>query len=223
MDATIPNGSSYAWSGGNSANAAANNFDDGGVYTVTATDAFGCVSSTEFELFILGDPVAKISKTGSAGTAYLFSSANSQEVGPSTDYLWTFNSVDTSTAPNPTYIFPWNGTPVTYPVTLEVDNGCNTDIATLNLVVDPLGVEDVKSAEFKVYPNPTNGNVFIAGSAAWQDLRVSIMDQAGRVVMTDAFNGGQLVELNVSNLPAGAYLIQMSSDERTETQNLIIQ
>lgn len=223
VDASIPNGNSYAWSGGNAANAAANNFDDEGVYTVTATDAFGCVSETEFELFILGDPKADIDYTGSAGTAYLFSSAGSDEIGPNTDYLWTFNSIDTSTQANPTYIFPWNGTPTTYPVTLEVDNGCETDIASLNLVVDPLGVAELKAATFQVYPNPTNGNVFITAKDGWKDLNVTIMDNAGRVVMTEAFTGAQMVELNVAHLAAGSYLIQLSDNELNETQTLIIQ
>ena len=41
IDATIPDGSSYAWTGGASTGTAINNFTASGSYSVTATDNHG--------------------------------------------------------------------------------------------------------------------------------------------------------------------------------------
>ena len=58
IDATINNGTSYAWSGGSSINAAVNTFNDAGNYTVTATDSYGCSSTDGFQLTVLEAPEA---------------------------------------------------------------------------------------------------------------------------------------------------------------------
>jgi hypothetical protein len=223
-DATIPDGSTYAWTGGSSTSTAANTFSSTGSYSVTATDNFGCVSSSDFDLLVLGAPEADISFTGSAGTAFLFSSAGSVNTSPNTTYLWTFNSIETSTAANPTYVFPWNGNPTTYPVSLVIDNGCGQDPDEINLTVDPLGVSDIAEEIFSIYPNPTKDNVQLTLTSEWSALELTVFDNSGRVVMSEAFNGGlNVIDVNVSNLAAGTYMLKVTSDEMTEIKALIVQ
>jgi hypothetical protein len=225
IDATIPDGSSYAWTGGASTGTAINNFTASGSYSVTATDNHGCVSTSDFNLLVLGEPVANISYTGSGGTAFNFSSAGSTHTSPNTTYLWTFNSIDTSTAANPTYVFPWNGPPTTYPVSLIVDNGCGQDPAEKNITVDPIGVADVAANEvFTVYPNPASENVQLTMTAEWNKLVLTVFDNAGRVVISKTYNAGlNVIDVNISELAAGAYMLQVTSDDQTEVQPLIIQ
>ena len=223
IDATIPDGSSYAWSGGSAMTSAVNQFTTSGAYNVTATDLHGCVSSSDFNLMVLGEPVAAIDYAGTGGTAFLFNSQTSQQISPNTTYLWTFNSIDTSTALNPAYVFPWNGTPTTYPVSLEIDNGCGTDLATMNITVDPIGVNEVENTVFSIYPNPTQDNVFITAGAQWSTLDVTVLDNAGRIVLAESFNGQQNIELNTKQLASGTYLVKMISDSNSEVHTLIVQ
>ncbi len=223
IDATIPDGSSYAWSGGSAMTSAVNQFTASGAYNVTATDLHGCVSSSDFNLLVLGEPVAAIDYAGTGGTAFLFNSQTSQQISPNTTYLWTFNSIDTSTALNPAYVFPWNGTPTTYPVSLEIDNGCGTDLATMNITVDPIGVNEVENTVFSIYPNPTQDNVFITAGAQWSTLDVTVLDNAGRIVLAESFNGQQNIELNTKQLASGTYLVKMISDSNSEVHTLIVQ
>ena len=222
VDATIPDGSSYAWSGGSAQTAAANDFSTSGAYSVTATDVHGCVSTSDFDLMVLGEPDADIDYVGTAGTAYIFSSANTTNTSANTTYLWTFNSIDTSSAANPSYVFPWNGTPTTYPVTLVVDNGCGESLKAIDITV-VVGVDELETKTFEVYPNPATDNFFIAAGSDFNTLDVTIIDNAGRSVYSQSYNGQQVIEVNTSDLASGAYLIKMVSESSSEVQTLIVQ
>jgi hypothetical protein len=222
VDATIPDGSSYAWSGGSAQTSAANDFSTSGAYSVTATDIHGCVSTSDFDLMVLGAPDAAIDYVGTAGPAYLFSSANTTNTSANTTYLWTFNSIDTSTAANPSYVFPWNGPPTTYPVTLVVDNGCGESLKAIDITV-VVGVDELETKAFEVYPNPATDNFFIAAGSDFNTLDVTIIDNAGRSVYSQSYNGQQVIEVNTSDLASGAYLIKMVSESSSEVQTLIVQ
>jgi hypothetical protein len=51
-----------------------------------------------------------------------------------------------------------------------------------------------------------------------------VFDNSGRVVMSKAYNAGlNVIDVNVSELAAGAYMLQVTSDNMTEVQTLIIQ
>lgn len=212
LDATIPDGTNYAWSGGNSMTAAVNTFDQSGSYTVTATDAFGCVSVDSFELAILGEPTAVINHQGSGGTAIQFNSGNSSGLGMNTTYSWTFVNGDTSSLANPIYIFPWSATPTTYTISLEINNGCGVDVETMEIVIDPLGVEDLESGTFAIYPNPTTDVLNIATNDV-EATSVSIIDLSGRTVLeTPMTAGSNTLTVDVSALAAGSYIVKIADN-----------
>lgn len=222
IDGTINDGISYAWSDGSTtAVITISQSDD---YTVTATDAFGCVSTDSFNVNILEDPVAAITYQGTGGSAYQFSSATSQFIGSNTTYNWVFDNGNTSTQANPFYIFPWSATPVTYNVSLEVDNGCETDDAQLTIVVDPLGIPGIGNVEgFSVFPNPVKNTLFIASEVSWTELQVDIMDMTGRNLSSESFNAGQqLLSMDVSELAAGNYIVRLTADGNTGVYHVIV-
>jgi len=224
IDGTIPDGTSYTWSGGSSTTTAVNTFDTEGAYSITATDSYGCTSSDEFELFVLGEPVPVIDYVGTGGLALFFNSQNSLEVGPSASYLWTFNGIDTSSAPNPSYVFPWSASPATYPVLLVIDNGCGVGQATIQVTLDPLGTDPVNKGDaFGLFPNPARDVVYIKGTQEWNSIEISILDNSGRLVYTSKHTGGnQLLELNTSGLASGSYIVKINTDGSNEVHPLIL-
>ncbi len=225
VDATIADGTSYAWSDGSSINTVSNDFSTSGSYSVTATDVFGCVSTSDFDLLVLGAPDADISYTGSAGTAFHFSSAGSSNLGSNTAYLWTFNGADTSSAANPTYVFPWNGNPTSYPVSLVIDNGCGQELAEISITVDPLSVSNINTVDFAVYPNPTSDIINITlGSEVNQEGKVEIMDITGRVLNLERIASGQAIAiLDLTDLANGSYLIKVSADGNSSVTSVVKQ
>lgn len=77
------------------------------------------------------------------------------------------------------------------------DNFCNilTDVSDTGL----------ESVPFSIYPNPTNSLLQIRTTA--QDFDIHIVNQVGQVVNTTRNN-----TVDVSHLPAGYYLVQLSKD-----------
>lgn len=78
---------------------------------------------------------------------------------------------------------------------------------------------------YKLYPNPTTGNVFIQWmSQADQPEDIVVLDQTGRLVYHLSTN--QLHEktmLNLNTLQDGLYLIQMRTKDRISTQKILLQ
>lgn len=223
INAAIPDGTAYSWSGGSTPSTAINSFDTEGTYNVTATDAFGCISSDEFELLLLGEPVAVIDYVATAGLAYFFNSQNSQETGSSTTYLWTFNGTDTSSAPNPSYVFPWSVTPVSYPVMLQIDNGCGIDIEEIQISVATGTDELANRKNFSVFPNPGTDVLNIKGNQEWEAIEISILDNAGRTVyFLDHARASDFLELNVSKLARGTYMMTIATPSTIEIHPLVL-
>jgi hypothetical protein len=52
LTATASEGSTYAWSDGSSTSSATNTFDASGVYSLTVTDTYGCISSTQLNITV---------------------------------------------------------------------------------------------------------------------------------------------------------------------------
>ncbi|MDC1221498.1 T9SS type A sorting domain-containing protein [Salibacteraceae bacterium] len=227
IDATIANGTSYAWSGGTSINTASNDFTDAGTYSVTATDAFGCSSTDDFGLTVLEAPTAAITETH-AGNAYFFDGTSSLYISNNTTYNWDFGYNNlTATTPTATVTYPWSdpNNPTTYTVTLSIDNGCGTDVKQTDYTPDPLGIDAIAEGSFGLYPNPANENVnFVLDGAASAQGTVQVMDIAGRVLASQIIAAGQINgEINLTELASGSYLVKISVDGNSSVNTLIKQ
>ncbi len=225
VDATINNGLSYAWSGGNSNTTALNTFDVSDIYSVTATDDLGCVSVDTFTIDFIGSPVAQITYTTAGGFGVFFSSASSQQISSNTTYEWTFNGIDNSNLANPYYLFPYNGGGATYPVTLEIDNGCDVDQIEMDITLDPVSVQELGNANgISVYPNPANNVLNIAQENAWKNAEFTLVDLSGRVVFSqEVTDGNQIVTFNLSDVASGAYSLQIVQESGSQTLPVIVE
>ena len=90
---------------------------------------------------------------------------------------------------------------------------------------DPwLGVDDgvISELEFNLYPNPTNGEVWISSKGQTGQLQIELLDIQGRKIKEfNSFSGN----LNLGELNDGLYLLRVS-DPRTGAigiQRIVIQ
>jgi hypothetical protein len=226
LDATIANGTSYAWSGGSTPTSATNNFNDGGAYTVTATDSYGCSSVDSFEVVVLEAPEAVITTPSYSGYIYVFDASTSPYLTSSSSVNWNFGtgaSPATSTNVMETVVYPWSNpsAPASYSVSLEINNGCGVDIATA-VVTPSLGVEDLKAGEFAIFPNPANDMVTIATKDV-EAGNIIILDMSGRMVAQAPMRAGSNNhDMNISDLAAGSYIVKVVTDASTQTKQLIV-
>ena len=83
--------------------------------------------------------------------------------------------------------------------------------------------DDIEVSPFKVYPNPSNGEIKINVAGAQGEGNVSIFDINGRRVFTQNVSLEGTVQIQAQNLSAGVYIMQVRGVNASQTTKLIIQ
>lgn len=101
-------------------------------------------------------------------------------------------------------------------------NGFKMRYYALASVENYSGIEDMK-----VYPNPAKDNLFVTFNMPESgSMALKLMDMTGKVVLVDAFEatvGENSHTVNVSNLKAGMYLLQMETPTGKMIQKVLVQ
>ncbi|WP_370031144.1 T9SS type A sorting domain-containing protein [Flavobacterium sp. 28YEA47A] len=84
-----------------------------------------------------------------------------------------------------------------------------------------LSTNKVEANKFSVYPNPSNGLVNISNDLNSTLSSVSFSDLNGRTIKTVKLNGDSSAQVNISELAAGVYMMNISSDQGTITKKII--
>lgn len=97
----------------------------------------------------------------------------------------------------------------------------STGILVIEDMVDNAGVDVqvYEQAHASVYPNPANDRVIIESESPVQ--KAVLFDLNGRVVKVEQVNGENFYQLNMSDLTAGFYMLQLTFDNQ-QIQNLKI-
>ncbi len=95
----------------------------------------------------------------------------------------------------------------------------------------PLGIEEntaLKANSFEVYPNPANNNVYVNFDLKSNaDVNITITNMVGQTVMNvtnlNNVNGSQNISVDVRNLNAGVYFVNLNVNNDVKVQKLVIQ
>jgi hypothetical protein len=82
----------------------------------------------------------------------------------------------------------------------------------VRLNADELSIDDKKVATFAFFPNPTADQLNIVVAAENEGIVINVHDMAGNLVETidmGVINGGNSIELQVSDYASGLYTIEM--------------
>ena len=101
----------------------------------------------------------------------------------------------------------------TYVQNLQTVNGCDS---TITLILDVnSSLMDVEHSELSFYPNPTDSKVNFSQAIE----KVEVIDLTGKTIFT--FSNAKTI--NIESLPAGAYYLRLTNDEKTIMQKVIKQ
>ena len=136
--------------------------------------------------------------------------------------IWDFGDGKGSTLGNTTHLYLQNGT---YTVTLNVDNGCGTDSKTKSVTigqatsVSPITTE----SNVNLYPNPSTGKITIDLGLNSGYNALSIYDFMGKMVkQTKLDQSTQKIQLDLSSLSSGMYLVRLNSKDQYEELKVVI-
>lgn len=106
-----------------------------------------------------------------------------------------------------------------------VSNFPSGDLATDAFELDAVaGIEENLANTLNVYPNPASDIVNVSFEANG-DYEIAILDLQGRVVASQSLkslSGTQNVEFPVSDLAKGSYIVKISTNGVSQTQNVVI-
>jgi hypothetical protein len=114
----------------------------------------------------------------------------------------------------------------TFPVWVTVDNGCVAH-DTILITFDPCtGIDENGNASISVYPNPTEGIVFIS-TGGYSDLQVQLNSIDGKTLFNgkaSELNGpSDLKEIDLSKYATGVYFIRLTEGDMVKVVKIIKQ
>ena len=114
-------------------------------------------------------------------------------------------------------------------VNISITDNSNLNATTLSRVAfddlswtcySKLGIDSLNSTEFKIYPNPSNGNFNIIFDDSNGVHSVEIFSLLGQKVFEKS--NSQNSAISVNNLQKGTYLIKVTKDYKSRTEKIII-
>ena len=207
------------------------NVSEAGVYTQTLQTVNGCDSIVTLTLNVNPIYNTELTATICEGQTYTENGFNVNEAGVYTQTLTSVNGCDSivtlTVSVNPTFDttitatinagemyseFGFNESEAgTYVQNLQTVNGCDS---TITLILDVnSSLMDVVDTELSFYPNPTNSKITFSQMIE----KIEVIDLTGKVIFT--FRNES--EINVESLPAGAYYLRLTNNDKAVLRKLI--
>ncbi len=225
MDITAPAGP-HTITGGNSETYPVTFFADGintGVFTTNLTILSNDPSLTNLEIPVTVTVTGmsadfQVSGGPSSGIPFNFQS-NSPTA---TSWLWEFGDGATSNQENPSHTYQVGNS---YTVTLTVfnDAGCSAVVTTeLSVLTD---VEELES-EIALYPNPSDGNIYIKHTSDETYSEIRVVNSIGQVVklIDTSANTSEVYHLLLENFAPGMYILELKfADNQILQRKFVLQ
>jgi hypothetical protein len=180
-------------------------WSESGIYTDVITMQSGCDSIITINLTIpvvesiVGENSNVLSATSTAEFYQWMNCEDNQPISGATEY----------------YFEP--ATDGSYALQLS-NQGCTDISGCIEYVY--IGLDEPESAQFELYPNPTNGRFYILNSAAQKIKGVVISDIYGNIIANHSKLNGSLLEIDI-DVSNGIYFVQIDSASGIEIIKLI--
>ncbi|MCB0755291.1 MAG: T9SS type A sorting domain-containing protein [Flavobacteriales bacterium] len=89
-------------------------------------------------------------------------------------------------------------------------------------MVGGLAVNEIDLGNLSIYPNPTNGTVFVDVEKADMVLEIRVTDVVGRVVFTEATAGANRTQLELAGLNNGIYHVNLITENGVVSNRVVL-
>lgn len=164
-------------------------------------------------------PIASATITNTGGSSFEFDASSSSNLG---NVSWVFGDGNTGQGTIVNHTYSSFGT---YNAQCIIRNGCGSD--TLTQTVQVISVNEYSAvSQLTVYPNPASQIVYLElNSKESQVVNLELITMDGRVAFRNqqsVIQGDNSIELNIGELPAGAYTLRLTSDRDFVNTPLIV-
>ncbi|MEM0995994.1 MAG: PKD domain-containing protein [Bacteroidota bacterium] len=139
-------------------------------------------------------------------------------------WAWDFGDGFTSNAANPTHNYAGIGP---YTVCLAVENACGARDTNCTVLPTLVGVESRAWRTVSLYPNPNSGRFQLEAELnASGNLKIRVFDVRGKLTADmdlGPVSGRIQREIDLGNVPAGRYLLQVELDGQTVNRVFTVQ
>ncbi|MBC7381868.1 MAG: PKD domain-containing protein [Bacteroidia bacterium] len=183
-------------------------------------------------VFVTDKPAANFNfvQTSTSGSREFTFTNTTDSKGFVTTYAWDFgvtaSSQDTSSAVNPVFIYPANGS---YLVKLIATNAFLADTFTKAVTVVSTFIDEPTQSfkQVQLYPNPTYNKLSITFDLIHENnVTIEILDVTGKMITgTTAAHfdtGGNTIDLNTSEISQGIYFVRLVTPEAALTNRIVI-
>jgi len=180
-------------------------------YTVTGTDANGCMNTAMQTVVVNNLPA--VSAVTNNSIICVGQTATLTASGAAT-YSWNTTATTTVISVTPT-------ANTSYTVTGFDANGCNSTFVVTQSVSVCTGISsNVNNVGFNIYPNPTNGILNIESNT---DLNlIEVIDPTGRVVLSESSKNSNKIILNMASLKNAIYLVRLTNTNGEVNQTRVV-
>ena len=194
---------SYTWP------ATGSTYTASGAYTTTLTNAAGCDSTLTLNLTIY-TLAASISASANTLTATP-AGATYQWLDCNNGYAPVNGATGQVFSPASSGAF----------AVLVTQNGCS-DTSACESVVLTGALAGASLPEITLYPNPSEGLVYLDLGQVLPNGRITLLDLAGKQVQESQFESRQQMQLDLRAQAAGIYFLQIHTETFTKTLKLIV-
>lgn len=138
------------------------------------------------------------------GYTVQFNNTSKSLTRDSLTYGWDFGDGQTSNLKNPHHNYSGGGS---YEVRLVVSSCQFSDTVRQSISIGANGLAPISSHKVSLYPNPGNDYIHVSGIS--ENIPYTLSDLQGRMIMKGMLTGKDCI-LDISNLPKGIYLLQLS-------------
>jgi PKD repeat protein len=201
-------------------------YEETGTYTVslTTTNGFGSETIAEVDyITIYASPTANFFYEYNSAVEVSFNSTVTG--GGDLTYDWNFGDGNSSDLADPVHTYAEDGV---YEVILTVSNECGQVIISDNVeIVINTTIDESWLEQLTVFPNPNDGlfTLEIAGSAS-PNIQARLINIVGQSIYSieDQFGSGYWRHnFQLSNLPAGVYVLEVSTETRKAYRRVVIE
>ena len=120
---------------------------------------------------------------------------------------------------NAAYLLQHNRNPfIDYPELAEMIFGSNTDS------VFSTSLPSEEWLFWRIFPNPATDNIYIQLSDIQSEkINIEVFDIFGRPVLSKIDNPSDHIQLNISSLPSGLYLMKVATSHTSHTYKIVKQ